>query len=70
MRVVVYIAMAEDNVQKVQQAIDLLLPLIASTPNASGEGPSGTYSGPETPGLDGTSSQGGTVVGFFENVSI
>ena len=54
MRVVVYIAMAEDNVQKVQQAIDLLLPLIASTPNASGEVPSGTYSGPETPGLDGT----------------
>ena len=62
-----YIAMAEDNVQ---QAISLLLPLIASTPNASGEGLSGTKLGPETPGLDGTSSQGGTVDGFFENISI
>ena len=49
--------MAEDNTQKVQQAIDLLLPLIASTPNPSGEGPSS--SGSEPPGLHGAPSQSG-----------
>ena len=59
---VVYVAMAEDNVQKVQQAIDPQLPLIASTCSPSGEGSSAS-SRPKTPGLDGTLSQGGMVVG-------
>lgn len=59
----VCVAMAEDNTQKVQQTIDLQFPKIASTCNASGAGPSAN-SRPETPGLDGTSSQGGMIVGI------